>query len=135
MVPEFTSWIGFRKASIWGGVIWSAWHLPGILSGTYGAESTPLFLRLLCFAAMVVSTAVMLAWLRMKSGSIWPAVIFHATHNSVIQSFFDRITADTGSTKYFTGEFGIAMVPFVVVIAWYFLKRSPESEVVQTKQE
>ena len=35
-----------------------------------------------------------------------------------IQAFFDRITADTGPTPYFTGEFGAAMVPFVLALAW-----------------
>lgn len=128
MVPELSKWIGFRKASIWSGVIWCVWHLPGILSGSYGAESTPLWYRLSCFGIMVVSTSVMLAWLRMKSGSIWSVAIFHATHNGAVQTFFDRITADTGSTKYFTGEFGIAMVPVVVLLAWYFWKRSREVE-------
>ncbi|MEW6060596.1 MAG: hypothetical protein AB1600_01520 [Bacteroidota bacterium] len=53
----------------------------------------------------------------------------------MIQSFFDLSTANTGSTKYFTGEFGIAMVPLVAVIVWYFLKRSPEIEGVRTKQK
>lgn len=71
----------------------------------------------------VSSPSLMLAWLRMKSGTIWSAVIFHTTHNGVIQSFFDLSTANTGSTKYFTGEFGSAMVPLVAVSAWYFLKR------------
>lgn len=75
---------------------------------------------------MVIATGVVLAWLRMKSGSIWAVAIMHATHNGVIQTFFDRITADTGYTKYFTGEFGIAMVPFTLAAAWYYWKRSSE---------
>ena len=45
----------------------------------------------------------------------------HATHNGVIQAFFDRITKDTGHTHYFSGEFGIALVPFFVALAAYCL--------------
>src|SRR6476646_5793902 len=36
LVPELTKWLGFRQASLISGVIWCAWHLPGILSGSYG---------------------------------------------------------------------------------------------------
>jgi len=41
----------------------------------------------------------------------------HAVHNNVIQAFFDRITANTGSTSYFAGEFGIALALVNVIIA------------------
>jgi hypothetical protein len=78
---------------------------------------------------MVITTGIILAWLRMKSGSIWPAAIMHATHNGIIQAFFDRITADTGHTRYFTGEFGIALVPFTLALAWYCWRHSGDIEI------
>jgi membrane protease YdiL (CAAX protease family) len=118
LVPELTERIGLGRAGLWSGVIWGAWHLPGILGGSYGGHGTPRAYQVACFLVMVVSTAMILAWLRMRSGSIWPAAIFHATHNGAIQAFFDRITADTGPTPYFTGEFGAAMIPFVIALAW-----------------
>jgi hypothetical protein len=37
-----------------------------------------------------------------------PSTIMHATHNGIIQAFFNRITADTGPTAWFIGEFGVA---------------------------
>jgi membrane protease YdiL (CAAX protease family) len=124
LVPELTKSIGFGRASLFSGLIWAAWHLPGILGGSYGAHGTPKLYQLACFSAMVISSGVILAFLRMKSGSIWPAVIMHATHNGVIQAFFDRITIDTGHTHYFTGEFGIALVPFTVALAYYMWHRA-----------
>ncbi len=122
LVPELTRWIGFRKAALISGIIWGAWHLPGILSGKYAGTGTPIAYQLFCFSALVISSGVIFAWLRMKSGSIWTVAILHATHNGVIQAFFNRITADTGNTNYFIGEFGIAMVPGVVALAWYCWK-------------
>jgi uncharacterized protein len=119
LVPELTDWIGLRGAAVLSGVIWACWHLPGVLSGGYGATGTPKGYQVACFATMVVSTAVALAWLRMKSGSIWPVAIAHATHNGLIQAFLDAITADTGHTPYYIGEFGIAMLPFTLAVAWY----------------
>jgi membrane protease YdiL (CAAX protease family) len=129
LVPELTKWTGFRRASLWSGAIWCTWHLPGIVSGGYGAAGTPRLYQLACFAGMVLTTGVALAWLRMKSGSLWPAAIMHATHNGVIQAFFDRITADTGRTRYFTGEFGIALLPFTLALAWYCWHRSDAAEI------
>ena len=121
LVPELAKWMSFRGTALVSGVIWCAWHMPGILSGSYGTTDTPRWYQAGCFSAMVLSTAVVLAWLRMKSGSIWPATITHATHNGVIQAFFNRITKDTGHTHYFSGEFGIALVPFFVALAAYCL--------------
>jgi membrane protease YdiL (CAAX protease family) len=75
---------------------------------------------------MIVSTGVAFAWVRMKSGSFWPAVIFHASHNAFVQGYFDPITRNTGHTNYFIGEFGIAMVPFSALLAIYCWQRIPE---------
>lgn len=128
LVPGLSKTSGFKKASWLSGIIWAIWHLPGILSGEYLSDGTPLLYQISCFLLMVVSTGIILAWLRMKSNSIWPAVVFHATHNGVIQMFFNRITIDTGHTSYFTGEFGIALIPFTLLGAWYFYRRSGEIE-------
>jgi membrane protease YdiL (CAAX protease family) len=119
LLPELTHWIGFRGAAMASGIVWAAWHLPGVLSGGYGTMGTPLLYQTVCFTAFVLTSAVVLAWLRMQSGSLWPAVILHATHNGLIQAFFNRITADTGATNYFIGEFGIAMIPFILLLAGY----------------
>ena len=67
---------------------------------------------------MVIARGIVQAWLRMKSSGIWPAAVMHATHKGVVQAFFDRISADTGHTRYFTGEFGSAMVPFTLALVW-----------------
>lgn len=123
LVPELSEWVGLKKAGLISGIIWGTWHLPGILFGNYSQTGTPLWFRLTCFAILVISTGVLLAWLRMKSGSIWPVVIFHATHNGVIQMFFNRITVDTGKTAWFTGEFGFALVPVLLLLAFFSLSQ------------
>lgn len=121
LVRELAKWMSFRKTALVSGAIWCVWHMPAILSGSYGTRDTPRWYQIGCFSAMLLSTAVVLAWLRMKSGSIWPATIMHATHNGVIQAFFDRITKDTGHIHYFSGDFGIALVPFFVALAAYYM--------------
>lgn len=135
LVPELTDWLGLKKAGWISGIIWACWHLPGILSGNYGQSETPLWYRLICFSILVVSTGILLAWLRMKSGSIWPAAIFHATHNGVIQMFFGPITRDTGKTAYFAGEFGFALVPVLIILAFWVYKRMDTNTTPLTMHE
>jgi membrane protease YdiL (CAAX protease family) len=130
LVPELSEWVGLKKAGFISGIIWGTWHLPGILFGNYGQTETPLWFRLTCFTILVISTGILLAWLRMKSGSIWPVVIFHATHNGVIQMFFNRITIDTGKTAWFTGEFGLALVPVLLLLAFFSLNQMSKMQSV-----
>jgi membrane protease YdiL (CAAX protease family) len=126
LVPELAKFMTFRQTAIISGVIWCVWHLPMILSGSYGAAGTPRWYQIACFSAMVILSAIVSAWLRLKSGSIWPVTIMHATHNGAIQTFFDRITQDTGHTHYFTGEFGFMLLPFFAAMAWYCLAKPPK---------
>jgi len=123
LVPELTKWAGFRNASLFSGILWASWHLPGFLSGEYGASGTPKTYQFVCFTLMVITTGIVMAWLRIKSGSIIPVAIMHATHNGIIQVFLDRITSDTGITSYFTGEFGVALIIFTLAMAFYFWRK------------
>ncbi len=122
LVPELTNWLGFRGACLVSGVVWTLWHLPAIIFGGYGGSGTPKTYQTACFAAMVMSSAVVMAWLRMRSGSVWPPVVMHAAHNAAIQLFFDRITADGPRTAYIVGEFGIGLVVPLTIVAIYALQ-------------
>jgi uncharacterized protein len=70
---------------------------------------------------------VILAWLRLKSQSVWPCAIFHASHNVFIQAFFTPLTAAKGAiTAYAIDEFGFATPVFAVAIAIYLWSRRRE---------
>lgn len=127
LVPELAKLNSFTSTALISGVIWAAWHLPGILSGNYGGESTPLAFRLFCFVLMVLAGAVILTWIRLESGSIWAVAIFHATHNGVIQAFFERLTVPVEVTPYFSGEFGVAIPLFSLAIAGWILSKKKKS--------
>jgi CAAX protease family protein len=124
-VPELTGWLGFRKAALFSGITWALWHTPGIIFGEYNA-GTPRWFEVPCFATMVVSMGIFYAWVRLKSDSVWPCVLLHASHNAIIQTFFDRITVDKGHTLWFTTEFSIALVIPALVIAVWCWNRSGE---------
>jgi uncharacterized protein len=71
----------------------------------------------------VTSMAVMMAWLRLRSDSLWPAAFYHGSHNLLIQSVFDGSTIDTGRTRWITTEFGIGLTVVCLVIGIWFWRR------------
>ena len=69
---------------------------------------------------MIIGDSVIMAWLRLRSASLWPAALFHASHNNFIQDVFTPMTGARGAiTPYAIDEFGF-MLPLVVLVfaAW-----------------
>ena len=122
LVPTLARTMSFTKVAIVSGAIWTVWHVPLIVFANYNG-GTPAWYSVLCFAVMVVALGFPFAWLRLRSNSVWPAAILHATHNLFVQAFFDRVTVDTGITKWLTGEFGAALAIAVAITAWLFWRQ------------
>jgi membrane protease YdiL (CAAX protease family) len=101
------------------GATWAGWHFPLIIGADYNG-GTPPWYSVLCFAVMVIAMGFPFAWLRLRSGSVWPAAILHASHNLFVQAFFDRVTVDTGPTRWLTGEFGAGLALAFIGLAWIF---------------
>jgi membrane protease YdiL (CAAX protease family) len=118
-VPTFAKTMSFGRTAVISGAIWAAWHVPLIVFADYNG-GTPTWYSVLCFVVMVVSLGVPFAWLRLRSESVWPAAILHASHNLFVQAFFDRVTVDTGPTRWLTSEFGAALAVTIGVTAWVF---------------
>ena len=119
LVPTLARTLSFTRTALVSGGIWAAWHVPLIVFADYNG-GTPAWYSVLCFAVMVVGLAVIFAWLRLRSGSVWPAAILHASHNLFVQAFFDRVTVDTGPTRWLTSEFGAALAITAGVTALLF---------------
>lgn len=120
LVPELAKVVGFSGVGIISGLMWAIYHFPVLLFADYNA-GTPALYGLTCFTLMVVADSFILAWLTLRSGSLWPAAIFHGSHNLFIQSIFTPLTRDTGPTKYIIDEFGIGLVVTITigaVLAW-----------------
>ncbi len=73
--------LGQWRALVLGGVIWGLWHAPLILLGyNYPQHPVPgvLFFTLVC-----VLLGILLGWMRLATGSLWPAVISHGSLNAL----------------------------------------------------
>jgi len=127
LVPKLAERFSFTQTAVISGIIWSSWHVPLIIFADYNG-GTPTWYSIACFAVMVVGISFPMAWLRLRSGSVWPAALLHASHNLFIQGFFDRVTVDTGSTKYLLSEFGavLALAAAITgVIFWRLDRQQP----------
>jgi membrane protease YdiL (CAAX protease family) len=127
LVPELAKRNSFIATALFSGCVWSLWHYPILIFADYNA-GTPAWYGLSCFTVMIIGISFVLAWLRLKSGSLWTGVMLHASHNIFIQDFFTPITANTGHTKYFIDEFGVGLAVVVTVFGAFFWKRRGEVE-------
>ena len=119
LVPALAQRMSFARTALLSGAIWAAWHVPLIVLADYNA-GTATWWAVLWFGVMVTALGVPFAWLRLRSGSLWPAAILHASHNLFVQGFFDRVTVDTGRTRWITTEFGVGLALAISVTAWLF---------------
>jgi len=75
---------------------------------------------------MVIAMSFIMGWLRLKSGSLWPCAMLHASHNLFIQAILDRITAPVGRALYVTTEFGFGLILTIGATGLYFWLRRKE---------
>jgi membrane protease YdiL (CAAX protease family) len=75
---------GDRKAALLTGVIWGVWHWPGLFLMTK-LDPTMHILQPLVYVVSTCSLSVLLSWVTLRSGSVWPAVVAHAANNWTLQ--------------------------------------------------
>ena len=77
--------LGARKAALLVGAVWGMWHWPlmYVYGQQYGLDywGSP-FTGLLLFVLFTLSLSVFYSWLTVRTGSVWPACIAHAVHNT-----------------------------------------------------
>lgn len=77
--------LGGRKAALISGAIWGAWHAPIIAMGhNYGVDYVGFpWVGMVMMTLFCTLFGVFMAWITLKEGSVWPAVIAHAVLNGV----------------------------------------------------
>ncbi len=84
MMPKMIKLWGTKPAIIAGGIIWGIWHAPLTVAGHNFGTDYPGFpfvgIAIMCLFCTFIG--MMLTYVTIKSGSIWPAAIMHAVTNS-----------------------------------------------------
>ncbi len=116
LFPSLFRLVGPVGAIFASGIIWATWHYPGILGSDYNSGG-PAWVAIVCFTWMVIAGAAIFGWLRVKSGSVWPAAIAHGSHNLFIQAICDPMTRQTKTSAIWTTEFGLLLAITTTIIA------------------
>lgn len=72
--------LGTLPALLVMGVVWGLWHAPLILLG-YNYPDAPGWVGVAAMVVMCVLVGAVFGWLRLRSGSVWPAALAHAAFN------------------------------------------------------
>jgi membrane protease YdiL (CAAX protease family) len=78
--------LGAVPAILISGVIWGAWHAPLVLLG-YDYPDAPGWLGVTAMVVMCTLVGTIFGWLRLRSGSVWPAALAHAAFNGAAGSY------------------------------------------------
>lgn len=119
--------LGTWPALILSGAIWGVWHSPLILLG-YNFGRTDIT-GVLFMVGGCVAWGILLGWLRLRSASVWPAVIAHGSLNAAAGMIV--IFAAAQPDLALAGPLGVAgwivvaLVVIVLVLTGQF-RRQPE---------
>ena len=124
LAPALSKRYGFAATSLISGSIWGLWHFPLIFvnqpfdwSNVYGAG---------CLLGGLTGVSFAMTWLRLRSGSVWSAALFHSAHNAcnamatslmVSNANTPRLMDETGIVIVIVG--GCGAVAFCVINARY----------------
>ncbi|WP_210480750.1 CPBP family intramembrane glutamic endopeptidase [Naasia sp. SYSU D00948] len=97
------------------GLAWASFHLPLMLfvPGAI-AEGVPGVQAVALFTVQCVALAFPLTWLRLRTGSIWPVLVLHATLNAAIYLVAKPATVPTAGAAWWLGEGGVLTTAGVV---------------------
>jgi membrane protease YdiL (CAAX protease family) len=119
LVPQLARLTTFTRTALISGGMQAVWHWPFVLFAGFTSAAPPWY-ALIILTITVTLAGFSAAWLRLRSSSLWPVVLAHASFNLYVQSGFNPLTADTGVTEYLVDEFGFGFVLSGSVIAYTF---------------
>jgi uncharacterized protein len=123
LLPKLLS-LGRTRALVLSGLVFATWHMPLILL-------TPVFpvgnklIALPLFYATVVAASFVYGYLRLYTGSVWPASLAHAVHNAAwgILGAFTVTSYPVLVNKYLVGDFGVLILVGAVIGAVWLNRR------------
>ena len=119
LVPRLLS-LGQTRALVISGLIWATWHMPFVIWFGYHSAGNK-FLVLPLFFGTIVAAAILFGYLRIYSGSVWPAAIAHGVHNFMWGALaLITITSNPLAVEeYLGGDNGVfILLGTVAVVIW-----------------
>jgi membrane protease YdiL (CAAX protease family) len=127
LLPQLLS-VGRTRAMVLVGLIQAAWHMPLIFlsAAVYDIEGNMLVVLPLFFGSFVANS-FFVGYLRLYTGSMWPATLSHSVHNAAWGTLgaFTLTSNPVVVSEYLVGDYGILILAGAVAAAiWvsYFLR-------------
>jgi membrane protease YdiL (CAAX protease family) len=108
-----------RRAAIVAGLIAAVWHYPLAFLGY--AEFPNRAVGLIGWTAWIICQEIILAWLRARSRSVWPACLAHAGNNMVLVTLTDGLLDGPGGVGVQNRQLLVVLVLIVVAAAPFLL--------------
>ncbi len=115
LINEFLNKYSALKSSLIVGLIWSVWHIPGLIFTDYGNTSNLLF-GIPFFVISLTLISVPMSYYVLKAKNIWPAILMHASHNALIQALFEPMTISNEKSQFLKDETGLILAIVSIVI-------------------
>ncbi|MCU1398899.1 MAG: hypothetical protein JWN62_2008 [Acidimicrobiales bacterium] len=113
-----------RSAVIVTGVLHGMSHLPLILlTASYDADGSRAIVAP-CAVAVIALGGIIVGWLRVRSGSLWPVLLAHSAVNVCLISAPYVMSDNLDRAADVTGEGGALTVLTVGIVAWAFYARA-----------
>ncbi len=107
--------LGGVKAAIITGVIWGLWHAPVIVLDGYNYPGHP-WLGVAMMVLFTVTLSMIFAWLRFRSGSVWPPVMAHAAFNA--QAGFGALLLSRADSLLSAPIGLLGLIPMLAFAIW-----------------
>jgi uncharacterized protein len=116
--------LGRTRALALSGLVFATWHMPLILLTPYFPIGNELISVPLFYATVVAATFVY-GYLRLYTGSVWPASLAHAVHNAAwgVLGAFTLTSYPVIVNKYLVGDFGLLILVGAVIGAVWLNRR------------
>lgn len=117
--------LGLRASLLVSGFLHGVFHLPALGSIFYHSQGDPIIVIPL-FLATLTLAGVCYGYLRLTTGSVWPAALAHSAFNI----YWDRLNAMTQTQsplvlEYLAGESGVVTFAVLTVVAAWLAWRLP----------
>ncbi len=117
--------LGGVWAALLVGVIWGLWHAPLIVLDSYNYPGHP-WLGILMMIVFTTALSCIFAWLRFRSGSVWPSTLAHAALNA--QAGFALVFLSRGDSLIGAPIGILGLLPMLLFALWLIFtgKLKPE---------
>jgi uncharacterized protein len=123
LLPKLLS-LGRTRALAVSGLVFATWHMPLIFLTPFFPIGNAL-ISVPLFYATVVAASFVYGYLRIYTGSVWPASLAHAVHNAAWGALgaFTVTSYPVLVNKYLVGDFGVLILVGAVIGAVWLNRR------------